>query len=172
MPITSAQIEFRLSGGAANTSPTAALGGAMSTAGGGLITSGVANNLWPDVTGAQSAAGLTDFRGFYVRNNNGSGIVWQSPVIWIDVSPTGSAFDLAIAAEGVSTAMATIASGTTAPTSVTFSRPTNKAAGLALGSPNLSDGQYRGVWIRRTVTAGASAANDSGSVRAEGDSGP
>jgi hypothetical protein len=142
MPITSAQIEFRLSGGAANTSPTAALGGAMSTAGGGLITSGVANNLWPDVTGAQSAAGLTDFRGFYVRNNNGSGIVWQSPVIWIDVSPTGSAFDLAIAAEG------------------------------ALGSPNLSDGQYRGVWIRRTVTAGASAANDSGSVRAEGDSGP
>jgi hypothetical protein len=39
MPINVADIELRLSGGASNTSPTAALGGAMSTVAGGRILS-------------------------------------------------------------------------------------------------------------------------------------
>jgi len=70
MPIVSTDIEYRLSGGTTNTDPDASLGGAMSTAVGGLITSGAANNLFDDVTGDESAAGDTEYRCFYVTNDH------------------------------------------------------------------------------------------------------
>lgn len=168
MPIASGDIEYRLSGGAGNTNPNAALGGAMSTVGGGVITSGAANNLWDDVSGAESAAGDTEFRGFYVKNNHGS-LTWQSVVVWIDVltSSADTEFDIGLAVEAVNVTMATIADEQTAPSGVTFSRPTTKGAGLSIG--NVPAAQFKGIWIRRTVTAGAAAANDSGSIRCEGD---
>lgn len=171
MPIVSTDIEYRLSGGASNTSPAAALGGAMSTVGGGVITSGSANNLWDDVTGDESAAGDTEYRGFYVKNNHGT-LTWQNVVIWIDslTSSSDTEFDIALADEAVNSAMETIANESTAPSGPSFSRPTTKAAGLSIG--NIPAGQYKGIWIKRTVTAGAAAANDSGSVRCEGDTGP
>jgi hypothetical protein len=168
VPITTTDIEYRLSGGAANTSPAASLGGAMSTAGGGVITSGGANNLWDDVSGAESSAGDTEYRGFYVKNNHGS-LTWQSVFVWIDslTSSADTEFDIALAAEAVNVAMATIANESTAPATVTFSRPTTKAGGLSIG--NIPNGQFKGIWIKRTVTAGAAAANDTGSIRCEGD---
>jgi hypothetical protein len=172
VPITTTDIEFRLSGGPANTAPLSSLGGAMSTAGGGVITSGVANNLWDDVTGAQSAAGLVEYRAFYVRNNHGS-LTWQSVMFWIDALTTSAdtEFDVGLATEGVNTPIAqTLGSETSVPSGVTFTRPTTKAGGLAIG--NIPAGQFKGLWIKRTVNAGAAAAADSGSIRCEGDTGP
>lgn len=167
MPIAAADLQMRLSGGTTNTSPAASLGGAASTQAGGLVTSGVSNNLWDDVTGAESAAGDIEYRGFYWWNNHGS-LTLQGSSTWIDslTSSADTEFDLALAAEAVNVAMATIANEGTAPATVTFSRP------VAKGSMTIGDvpaGQFKGVWIRRTVTAGAAAANDSGSVRWEGD---
>lgn len=144
----------------------------MSTAGGGVITTGVANNLWDDVTGAQSAAGLVEHRAMYVLNNHGT-ITWQSVVFWIDslTSSADTEFDVALASEAVNTAIAqTLGSETSVPTGVTFTRPTTKAGGLSIG--NMPAGQFKGLWLRRTVTAGAAAAADTGSIRAEGDTGP
>jgi hypothetical protein len=60
-----------------------------------------------------------------------------------------------------------LANEKTAPSGVTFTRPTSKATGLALG--DLPAGQYRGVWIRRTIEEDAGPINDSGSFRVEGD---
>lgn len=171
MPIAAADIEFRYSGGTTNTSPAASLGGAMSTQAGGAFATAVANNLWDDVSGAESSTGDTEYRGFYVKNNHGT-LTWQSVVVWIDslTSSADTEFDIALAAEAVNAAMATIANESTVPTGVTFSRPTTKGAGLSIG--NIPAGQYKGVWIRRTVNAAAAAANDTGSIRAEGDTGP
>lgn len=144
----------------------------MSTAGGGVITSGAANNLWDDVTGAQSAAGLTEYRAFYVLNNHGS-LTWQSVVFWIDALTTSAdtEFDVALASEAVNVAIAqTLGSETSVPSGVTFTRPVTKAGGLSIG--NIPAAQFKGLWIKRTVNAGAAAAADSGSIRCEGDTGP
>lgn len=135
------------------------------------ITDNVANNLWDDVTGAEAAAGTTEYRGFYVKNNHAT-LTWQSPFYWIDsqVSPTGSVFAIGLAAAAVNATETATANETTAPASVTFSTPVTKATGLAI--PNIPATQYKGLWVRRVVTAGASAANATGSIRVEGDTAP
>jgi hypothetical protein len=172
MPILATDIEFRYSGGAANTSALASLGGAMGTAGGSAFATAVANNLFNDITGAQSAAGQVDHRAFYVKNNHAT-ITWQSVVFWIDslTSSADTEFDVALASEAVNVAIVqTLGSPTSVPTGVTFTRPVTKAGGLSIG--NIPATQFKGLWIRRTVNAGAAAANDTGSIRCEGDTGP
>lgn len=167
-PIVTGDLHMRLSGGAAQADPNLSLGGAKSS---NAVTSGQANNLWDDVSGAESQAGDVEFRGFYWHNNHGS-LALQSAVTWIDslTSSADTEFDIALAAEAVGATMATIADESTVPASVTFTRPTSKATGLSIG--NIPAGSHKGVWIRRTVTAGAAAAADSGSVRVEGDTAP
>jgi hypothetical protein len=136
------------------------------------FASGGNNNLFDDVPGSESssanATDRTEYRGFTVRNGHGT-LTLQGPVIWIDslTSSADTEFDLAVAAEAVNVTMATIANEKTAPATVTFTRPTSKATGLALS--DIPAGQFRGVWIRRTVNQNAAAANDSGSFRVEGD---
>ena len=63
-----------------------------------------------------------------------------------------------------------IANDTTAPAGVTFSAPGSFAAGLLLG--DMAPGAYYGVWERRNVNAGAASANDSYTLRAQGDTNP
>lgn len=169
MPILSSEIEFRLSGGASNTDPNASLGGAMSTVGGGLITTAVLNNLWDDVSGDESAAGDTEYRCIYVRNANAS-LTLSSAVLWIQSVSTSpdTTFALALAGEGKGGTAETVANESTAPTGETFTSPTSKGAGLSLG--NLANGEFYPVWIRRVVGSGASAFNnDSVTLRVEGD---
>lgn len=168
MPILASEIEFRLSGGASNTDPNAALGGAMSTVGGGLITSAVLNNLWDDVSGAESSAGDIEYRCIYIRNANGS-LTLSNAVIWIQVEAgANNTIDLALAGEGKNGTAETVADESTAPVGETFSHPTTKGAGLSLG--NLAATEYYPVWVRRTIGAGASAAASEGAtLRVEGD---
>jgi hypothetical protein len=52
----------------------------------------------------------------------------------------------------------------------TFSTPANKAAGLSIGS--LDAGDNRGHWVKYIVNASAAAANDTYTIKAEGDSNP
>lgn len=171
MPIVSTDIVYRLSGGAANTTPAASLGGARSTAGGGIITSGAANNLWDDVTGDESAAGDTEYRGIYVLNNHGS-LSLQNSKLWIDslTSSTATEFDLALAGEGLNATMEVIANESTPPAGESFTRPVTKAGGLSTGTIPFS--QHYGIWVRRLVDVAAPAANDTGSIRVEGDTAP
>jgi hypothetical protein len=171
VPIATGDLKHRLSGGAGNTSANASLGGAMSTAAGGVITDNAANNLWDDVSGDEAAAGDVEYRGFYAENAHAS-LTWLSPVYWISslTSSADTEFDVAVAAEAAGVSMASIADEQTAPTGVTFSRPTTKGAGLVLG--DIAHNSFRGLWTRRTVTAGAAAANDTGTIRTEGDSNP
>src|SRR5262245_4328854 len=124
MPITATDILFPLSGGAANSDPNAALGGAPSSTQAGAT-------LFDDVTGAESAAGDTEYRGVYVKNNHGS-LTWQQVKVWIsaDTPSADTDADIALAAEAVNVNMASIANENTAPGSVTF---TNAAVSFATG---------------------------------------
>ena len=157
MPIASTDIKLFQS--------TSGLGGAITAT---EIVGGVANNIFDDVLSAEASSGDTEYRGFYVKNNHGT-LTLQNAVIWIDVltSSASTEFDIALAAEAINVTMATIANESTAPATVTFSRPTSKATGLSIG--NLAALATKGVWIRRTVSAAAAAASDSGSLRVDGD---
>jgi hypothetical protein len=166
MPIVAADIATRYSGGAGNASASASLGGVMSST---AFADNDPNNLWDDVTGAESSAGDVEHRAFYVRNGHAT-LAWQSVFYWIDAltTSTSTEFDIALASEAVNTAIAqTLAGEGSVPSGVTFTRPTSKATGLSIG--NIPATQFKGLWIRRTVTAGAAAIADTGSIRLEGD---
>jgi hypothetical protein len=169
MAIISDDLVYRLSGGATNTIANDSLGGDMSTVGGGIIPDATGENLFDNVTGGEASSGDVEYRGFYVENAHGS-LTLQNAVIWIDqdTTSTNDEIDIALALEAIDVSMATIADESTAPASVTFSHPNTKATGLSIGS--LPAGSFKGVWIRRTVDAGAGAASgNQGGVRLEGD---
>lgn len=160
MPIVSADIDYRLSGGAANSDPDAALGGAKSS------TEAPAD-LFDDVTSAESSAGDTEYRCFYVHNAHGT-LTLQNAVIWISANTTGNRIAIGVGSSAVNGTEQTVANENTAPTGgVTFSQPASKGAGLALG--NIPAGQHKAVWVRRTIAAATGAANDTYTLRVEGD---
>lgn len=163
MPIASTDINYQLSGGASNTDPTLALGGAMSSTAAG---STIINN----ITSAQAASGITKYRCFYLRNNDGTR-TYQAARLWIQANTPNTSTDVAIGlgTSAVNGTEQTIASETTAPTGVTFSNTlVDFASGLVIG--DLAGAARKAIWIRLTVTAGASAGSDSFTLRAQGDS--
>ena len=161
MPIVSAEIQYRLSGGAANANPDASLGGVVSAT---VAPTG----LFDTITGAQSLAGSVEYRCFYVRNNNAS-LALQNAVLFIQANTPSADTTVAIGL-GTSTINGveqTVANESTAPVGVTFSEPATLATGLALGT--IPATQYKAVWIRRTISAAAAASNDTYNLRTTGD---
>lgn len=164
MAIASSDIQMRLSGGAANASMLASIGGAMSS-------TAWASNIFDDITAGESAAGESEYRCVYVRNNHGT-LTWTAPVVFILTNTPSPGTDVSIglgtsAKNGTETA---VADENTAPAGVTFSAAANQAAGIALG--DLGPGESRAIWIKRTVAAGAAAYADSFALRAIGSTGP
>jgi hypothetical protein len=166
MPITATDIHLRLTGGASNSNPASSLGGAKST------TTDAGSNLFDDVSGAESAAGDTEYRGISVSNEHGS-LSYLAPRVWIgtDTPSADTDADVALAAEAVNTTMATIADENTAPTSVTFA---NTAVSFATGLtiPDIPNGQFKGVWLKRVVNAGAAPVADTFTLNVQGDTNP
>jgi hypothetical protein len=164
MAITASDIEFRLSGGSGNSDPNASLGGAISS----TAVSGTAlNNLFDNVSGDENAASDVEYRCFYVRNSHGS-LTWESVVVWISAETAGgAAIAIGLGTSAVNGTEQTVANEGTAPTSVTFSAPTTKGAGLSIG--NIPAGQHKAVWVRRTAANTAALDNDGATIRAEGD---
>lgn len=159
MPITSAEIVYRLSGGAANSNANASIGGAKSS-------TVVPAALFDDVTSAESAAGDTEYRCIYVHNANGA-LTLQNAVLWITANTTANRIAVGVGSSAINGTEQTVADENTAPTGVTFSQPTTKGAAIALG--NIPPGQHRAVWMRRAITAASAASNDTYSLRVECD---
>lgn len=156
MPIVASDLKIRLSGGAGNSDVNASLGGAKSST---EVTDNTTHNLFDQVSGTESNAGDIEYRGVYLHNGHGS-LTAQNTRVYIS-SNTGSAdttIDIALAGEGLNATMETIGNENTAPSGETFSAPTTYAGGLDMG--NIPSGQHYGLWIRRTVDAGAAAVND------------
>jgi hypothetical protein len=166
MAIVAGDIEFRLSGGASNTDPNASLGGAKSSA---EVVDAQLHNLFAKVTGAESAAGSIKYRCIYVHNGHGT-ITWESVKAFIqsNTPSPGTALAIGLGTSAVNATEQTVADEDTAPSGVTFSAVDDYATGIALG--DLPAGEHRAIWLRRTVTAGASAYNNDGAtIQAEGD---
>lgn len=166
-----ATLELRLSGGASNTDPNAALGGARSTQAGGIVpTSLTANSLFDDVTGAEEQAGDTEYRCVYVRNSGD--VAAQNTVIWLsaNTADADTTIDIGLGTSAVDGTEQTVANENTAPSSVTFSAPSTEGGGLSIGTLNASS--HKAVWLRRTVNATAGASNDTFTFAAAFDTAP
>ena len=130
-------------------------------------------NLFDDITGDENAAGEAEYRCEGVHNAHAS-LTWQNPVAWI-VSEVAGGASVALSVD--TTAAAALGSAAaqfkevvdenTAPAGQTFSSPTTKGAGLALG--NLPNGQVKGLWHRRTAANTAAINSDGAVTRIEGD---
>lgn len=164
MPIDASEVQYRLSGGAANSNPAASLGGAKSSVAAGA-------SIFDDVSSAEAAAGRVEYRLVYVHNADPA-LTLIGAKVWIQTQTPSADTDAAIglAAAGLNGTETAVANETTAPAGVTFSQPANFAAGLTLG--DIPAGQHYGVWVRRTVNAGAAAVADSFGLRVQGDTNP
>jgi hypothetical protein len=158
VPIVANDILYRLSGGAANSSIAASLGGIMSTT--TIIQDNNANNLFPKTTGAQSTAGITRFRGFYVLNNHAS-LDLENAIIWIDSETvhTGVDVEIGLALEAVNVTMDSITTEIEVPSpAVTFADAATVGAALAIGT--IPFGQMKGIWVKQVIDPATAAKTD------------
>ena len=175
MPITSSDIKFYLSvktgsaGASSAGTPSGSLGKYVSTT---AITTAVANNLFDDVSGAEAAAGMTDYRCIFIQNDHAT-LTLQNCQVSIG-SQTSGGGDISIALDNIATSAkgsasaqaAEIANETTAPSG------TGAFGTSALNIGSLAPGQVKAVWLRRVVGAGAGATNDGVILNWTGDTAP
>lgn len=158
--IEQGDIKIYLSGGASNTDPNASLGGAISST---ELVDNTLHNLFAKVSAAEALAGSTKYRGIYIKNENGHTLTLQDVITYIESQTTSgdTSIEIAVAAEAADVEMATIPNEDTAPASVApdgFTALTGTSNGRIVG--DLDDGSFRGIWIKRIVTAGATAYGD------------
>ncbi len=134
---------------------------------------GAANDIFDDVTGAENAASDVEYRCFFMHNAHAT-LTLTNAVVWI-ASETAGGTVLAISVDttaasaiGSATAQAKeVANESTAPATQTFTSPTTRATGLALG--DIAPGTCKAIWIRRTAANTGAVANDGGTLTVGGD---
>lgn len=159
---------------AAQTDPNASLGNYRASS---QITSGSDNNVFDDVSGAEASSGDTEYRAIAFHNNHGS-LALTSCKVWISVDTGNGEDDISFDVEAPSAsettgAIQTIANESTAPTGLGgWSDATSKATGkdCPLTSNEVGNGEWFGIWLRRIISASASAAAaEAVTIRVEGD---
>lgn len=177
MAIASGDIVYRYSvktGAAGDTTAGTAAGSLGKYISTTAVSAGPLNNIFDDVSGAESSAGDDEYRCIFVLNNHGS-LTLQNAVVWIE-SQVGSGADITIGldpagvtAKGSASAQAAdIATEGDAPAGVSFSNPTTKGGGLSIG--NIAAGSCQAIWYKRHVAASTGAlSNDGAQIRVEGD---
>lgn len=133
------------------------------------ITTAVANNLFDDVTGVENAASDVEYRCLFIHNAHAT-ITAENVVVYLSAEVAGGT----VIAIGVDTTAAsviasasdqavTVANENTAPAGASFTAPTTQATGIAVG--NLTAGQCRAIWVRRTAANTAAVDNDGATLR-------
>jgi hypothetical protein len=173
--VTGSDIKFKLSvktgsaGNSTSSTPAASLGKYVSTT---EITDASVSNVFDTISGDENAASDVEYRCFFVHNSSAQ--TWFGVKAWLSSETSGGA-DAAIgldttaaSAVGASSAQAVeVTDEQTAPSGVSFSAPTTKGAGLSVG--DLTAGQVKAIWVRRTATNSAAIDIDGVVIRVEGD---
>lgn len=168
MAVLNTDIKFYLSGGAANSDVNASLGGAKSSV---EITSAQLHNLFDKVTSAESESGDVEYRCLYVENTSATDTL-EAAVAYVSQNTPSpdTTVDIGLGTSAIDGTEQTVADESTAPATVSFSAPSDSESGLVIG--NLTAGQHKAIWIRRTVSAAAAAYNsDSATITVAGDTG-
>lgn len=149
MSILSTDLKFYLSGGASNSDPNAALGGAISST---EVVDNTLNNLFDDITGDEHTAGDTEYRAFFFKNNSAE--TAYNAKIWIETNTNAADDTLEIAKEiALGSPIQTVANEGTAPTGLSFTSAAGQANAISIGT--MTTGTVMGVWVKRIVSAGS-----------------
>ena len=161
MPIISTDIKYRLSGGGSNTDPALSLGGAKSS-------TDAPSGLLDTVTSGEAATGDTEYRAIYVHNAHAT-LTLEAAKLWIQANTPSAdtTLEVGLGTSAVNATEQTVANEGVAPSGVTFVAAADEAGAISLG--DIPAGQHRAVWIKRIVTAGAAASNDTANLRVKGD---
>lgn len=135
---------------------TSRLGGAITAT---EITDNAVANLFDNVSGAEAAAGDTEYRAFYIKNTHAT-LTWQAVKFWISSNTTSADDTLTVGLDLVGViatgAGDSVADESTAPDpSVTFAAAANEGAALTIG--DVAAGSYILIWVKRVVGAAAAA---------------
>lgn len=155
MSISRHQVEWRLSGGASNTDPASALGGAMSTAGGGkigsqsLTASTISGVTYDDAAGNATGSGTVTY------TTTGTLLQWTPPSGTIGVAVnigsdgTYTIMDANSASYIVVTVVAASLPGSNATQAVTVSNQTNKLFDdVSVSDAVAGDTEYRCFYVK------------------------
>lgn len=163
MPISTSDLQIRLSGGASNTVPSASIGGALSSQ--QIDYEDVVHNVFDPVLDAEASLGAIDYRCVYVTNADAARTAYnvRAHILGQSANPGVSlALGVGVAAAGATEAA--IADESVAPDGVTFSSPSLAATAVSLGT--LAPGQGRALWLRRTTAPGTTGIDsDIASIR-------
>ena len=156
-----ATLVWKLTGGAANADPNASLGGTRSS----VSLSGTAlNNLFDDVSPAESSAGDTEYRALDLYNSGdataGGVVVFMST----ETASSGTSLDFGVDASPINSNLSVV-DESTAPAGVSFSHYTT---GSKLSLPDIAASGGCRVWFKRIVGASTGNLNpDQGAFTAE-----
>jgi hypothetical protein len=123
-------------------------------------------NIFDDVTKAEAKAGVFDYRGLYFENAHASESMTDAR-FWVENNTPGQdVVNIADGDEAVNVALEVIGDQNTAPAGPDFdtANPVDYASGIVLPTP-LAFSDFKGWWIRRTVPADVSAAEDNNTFR-------
>jgi len=165
MAIVAGDIDFHLSG--ATGTPATSLGGAIHAT---QITDATTHNLFDIVSSAEASAGDTEYRCFYVKNNHGTLALQNAEIYVQQVTPsTDTDIEIGLDLAGVNGTADTIANESTAPDpAVTFDTAVGSGNALTIG--NIPAGEHMAIWVKRIVSASASAyTDDNVIIRVAGD---
>ncbi len=163
-------LKFSVAAAAGNTTAgTAAtsLGDQVSTT---AVPAGPLNNLFDDVSGAEAAAGDTEYRCVFVHNSHATDTAFG-----VEVSvqaEVGGGASFALALDNI--AVSAVASGSAQAATVANENtsPGGGAGAFGAGPLSIGDmgpGTVKGVWCRRTVAASTAAiSNDGATLRIAG----
>lgn len=155
MSVVASDIKYYYTGSGTSSNPGASLGGASTN----YVLATTLEKLFDVVTPEEAVAGDIEYRAIDVKNDNSTDTLY-SAFLWISTETTSADSTMAIAYDSAGTQ--SVANKSTAPSGVTFSTPLSKAAGISLG--DMTPGERRRIWTRRTITAGATKVSDSGAL--------
>jgi len=153
-------LEFRLSGGTANTNPNGSIGNEMSTT---AITTDVLENLFDNIKRNEALVGKTEYRKIFIYNTGPGTVTGITLEVSANPDPTivSIGLDSAGKGDGVNTGVGTtIATEDTTPTGVKFFGEDALSSDgpydtVILPIGHLRSGEAVPVWLKRVTETGA-----------------
>jgi hypothetical protein len=167
-------LKFSVAAAAGNTTagtPAGSLGDQISTT---QITDNSLHNLFDVISGDENAASEAEYRCFFIHNSHATLTFSNIRIFLFSETAGGASIAIGVdpaAASAIgsgSAQAATVADENTAPGGVTFSAPTTLGAAINIG--DLTPGQCRAIWVRRTAANTAALSNDGVVLRIQGES--
>ena len=158
MPVTANDLKFMAS--------TDGLGGAISAAEASISV----NGLFDLVASAEVSLGDVEYRCVFVQNTHATLTLYNARAyIEQNTASPSTTLDIGAGAADVNAPEQSIANEHISPMGVVFVSPSDYDFGVALG--DLPPGGYKALWLKRTVSAAASAfTNDAATLAVTGDS--